>query len=81
MNPRVKYVRPLVDYQLELEFENGEKKLFDVRPFLTIGKFAELKNDNLFDSVVPYLGSIQWSNGLDLCPDTLYEDGVSYNTK
>jgi Protein of unknown function (DUF2442) len=81
MNPRVKYVKPLNDYTLELEFENGEKKLFDVTPFLTIGKFAELKNDNLFKSVVPYLGSIHWSNGLDLCPDTLYEDGVSYNTK
>jgi len=78
MNPRVKNVKPLEDFKLEIEFENGEKKLFDVSPFLTMGKFTELRNDNLFKSVVPYLGSIQWSNGLDLCPDTLYEDGVQY---
>lgn len=81
MNPRVNNVRPLDNYQLEIEFENGEKKLFDVTTFLTIGKFVELKNGSVFKSVVPYLGSIQWSNGLDLCPDTLCEDGVSYNTK
>jgi hypothetical protein len=24
------------------------------------------------NSVKPFLGSIQWSNGVDLCPDTLY---------
>lgn len=81
MNPRVSNVKPLDNYQLEIEFENGEKKLFDVTSFLTIGKFVELKNGCLFKSVVPYLGSIQWSNGLDLCPDTLYENGVSYNSK
>ncbi|MCX6157037.1 MAG: DUF2442 domain-containing protein [Ignavibacteriota bacterium] len=81
MNPRVKYVKPLESYKLELEFDNGEKKLFDVSPFLKIGKFSELKNDNMFKSVVSYLGSIQWSNGLDLCPDTLYENGVPYNVK
>jgi hypothetical protein len=81
MNPRVKYVKPLDNYKLELEFDNGEKKLFDVSPFLNIGKFSELKSDNMFKSVVSYLGSIQWSNGLDLCPDTLYEDGVPYNVK
>ena len=53
MNPRVNNVKPLDNYQLEIEFENGEKKLFDVTPFLNIGKFVELKNGNIFKSVVP----------------------------
>ena len=32
---------------------------------------------SLFNSVKPFLGSIQWKNGQDFCPDTLYEDSVS----
>jgi hypothetical protein len=28
----------------------------------------------MFASVVCNMGSIQWQNGLDLCPDTLYEE-------
>ncbi len=72
MNPRVKEVKPDNDYVLVLTFENGEKKLFDVKPYLNIGLFQELKNINIFNSVKPFLGSILWENGLDLCPDTLY---------
>jgi hypothetical protein len=28
----------------------------------------------LFNSVKPFLGSIQWQNGQDFCPDTFYLD-------
>ena len=31
MNPYVKHVRPLEDYQLELIFENGEHRIFDLQ--------------------------------------------------
>jgi hypothetical protein len=31
----------------------------------------------VFNSVKPFLGSIQWQQGQDFCPDTLYLDGVS----
>lgn len=30
MNPYVKEVRPLEDYQLEITFENGDHRIFDV---------------------------------------------------
>ena len=75
MNPRVKNVTPTQDFTLLITFNNGEEKRFDVKPYLEIGSFKELKDVSMFNSVKPFLGSIQWSNGLDLCPDTLYIDG------
>ncbi|MBI5539937.1 MAG: DUF2442 domain-containing protein [Bacteroidia bacterium] len=72
MNPRVINVKPEQDFNLLITFSNGEVKSFDVKPYLGIGLFKELKDVSLFNSVKPFLGSIQWSNGIDLCPDTLY---------
>lgn len=77
MNPRVKAVKPNPDYTLTLTFTNEKVKVFDVKPYLDKGIFRELKDKHLFNSVKPFLGSIQWQNGQDFCPDTLYFDSVS----
>ncbi len=77
MNPRVKEVYPNQDYTIKIVFDNGEEKLFDVAPYLDKGIFRELKNKSLFATVKPFLGSVQWKNGQDFCPDTLYVDGKS----
>jgi hypothetical protein len=76
MNPRVADVKPEAGYMLRLWFTNGEVKRFDVKPYLEKGIFAELKDLSIFNSVKPFLGSIQWINEADLCPDTLYLDSV-----
>ncbi len=76
MNPRVKDVKPNPDYTLTLTFTNGEIRIFDVEPYLDKGIFRELRDMGVFNSVKPFLGSIQWQNGQDFCPDTLYLDGV-----
>lgn len=81
MNPRVTKVKPIIDFQLELTFSNGEKRVFDMKPYLNIGRFIQLKNEAMFTSVICTMGSIQWQNGLDLCPDTLYEESELINTK
>ena len=78
MNPRVKKVYPDENYTLHLTFDNGEEGIFDVSPYLDKGIFAQLKDRSIFNSVKPFLGSIQWVNGLDLCPDTLYLDSKRY---
>jgi hypothetical protein len=72
MNPRVSEVKPNRDYTLTLTFTNGEKRVFDVKPYLDKGIFRELKEPSMFNTVRPFLGSIQWKNGQDFCPDTLY---------
>ncbi len=78
MNPRIAKVKATDNFNLELTFTNGEVKIFDVKPYLTKGLFNELRDEKVFNSVKCVLGSIQWINGLDLCPDTLYEESVPY---
>ena len=72
MNPRVREVKIADNYTLILLFNNGEKRLFDVKPYLKKGIFKQLQKPELFNSVKAYNGTIQWSNEADLCPDTLY---------
>ncbi|HMT11059.1 MAG TPA: DUF2442 domain-containing protein [Ignavibacteria bacterium] len=76
MNPRVKKIMPNKDYTLTITFNNDEVRTFDVRPYLDIGIFKELKDLRVFNTVKPFLGSVQWSNEADLCPDTLYEEST-----
>ncbi len=76
MHPRVKTVKPNPDYTITLVFTNDETKRFDMKPYLNIGIFRELKSMSVFNSVKPFLGSVQWEHGQDLCPDTLYLDSV-----
>lgn len=79
MNPRIKKVKPNSNHTITLTFTNDEVKVFDVRPYLDKGIFKELKELRYFNSVKPSLGSIQWKNGQDFCPDMLYEDSVSWD--
>jgi hypothetical protein len=72
MNPYVKSARALDDYQLELEFENTERRIFDVRPYLSRGIFVRLQNPTLFQAARVVAGSVEWPGGLDLSYDTLY---------
>lgn len=74
MNPRVKKVKPNSDFTITLCFDNGEQRVFDVKPYLDKGIFQELQDKRLFNSVRVFLGSVQWKNGQDFCPDVLYRE-------
>jgi len=75
MNPHAKSVHPLDEYQLEVSFENGECRRFDVRPYLDRGIFTRLRDPVLFRSVRVVAGSVEWPGGLDLSYDTLFVEG------
>jgi len=77
----VKDVKPLDGYKLLLIFENEEKRVFDVSPYLNIGKFSELKDPSLFNTVKVKFDSIEWSNSLDLDPELLYQESVNRDNK
>ena len=74
MNPRVKSVKVLEDYLLELEFENGEKGHFFMKPYLEYPVFKPLKNYELFKKAKATFGFVSWDNDIDMSPDTLYLD-------
>jgi hypothetical protein len=80
MNPYLKNVKPLKNYQLMLWFDNGEQKLFDLKPYLNKGIFHQLQNPAIFASARVVSGSIEWSSGLDLSYDTLYLEAKSLET-
>ena len=74
----VKDVKPIADYKLILTFDDDSVKLFDMKPFLEKGIFKELKDETLFKTVKVSFDSIEWLNGADIDPETLYEDSAPY---
>jgi len=75
MNPRINKVLPNDDYTLTLYFTNGEVKKYDVRPLLEQGVFKQLKDLSIFKQARVSYGTVEWRGEIDICPDTLYEDG------
>lgn len=74
MRPKAIDVKPLKNYELEITFDNGEKKKFDVKPYLEFKAFKELQDEKKFKKVKISGLSIEWENGADICPDELYNN-------
>lgn len=76
MNPRVKSVKAIKDYKLDIIFDNNERGVFDCSNFLDKGIFQELQDVNYFNKVKCEYGTVVWQNEQDICPDTLYLKSV-----
>ena len=76
MGQGAKAVKPLPDFRLLITFENGEQRIFNVAPYLDRGVFRELRHPRLFNGVRVSFDAVEWPNGADLCPETLYLDSV-----
>lgn len=68
----VKKVEPINNFKLLLTFENGEKRKFDMNPYLNQGIFKELRNVEKFNTVHLSFDTIEWDNEADFDPETLY---------
>ena len=79
IRPKAIDVEPRPDYCLLITFSNNEKRLFDVKPYLDIKPFGELRNITLFNTVKPGGLSVEWLHGQDICPDELYYNSVVYS--
>jgi hypothetical protein len=66
-------VKALDDYELELTFENKERRVFDIKPYLDTGVFCRLKDISFFKMVKISFDTIEWPGGIDLDPEVLYE--------
>jgi hypothetical protein len=67
--------KPLEDYKLYLQFEDGVKGVVDIKELIEfIGVFEPLRDQKYFRQVEvnPEIGTIQWPNEADLDPDVLY---------
>ena len=72
MNPRVINVKALDDYALALEFANGEKGIFSMKPYLEYPVFQPLKDVALFKTAKSTMGFVCWNDEIDMSPDNLY---------
>ena len=72
-------VRPMDGFQLDLEFENGERRRFDMKPYLDAPAFAALKDPGMFMRAHVERGTVVWNDEIDLSPDTLYLRGQEHS--
>lgn len=87
---RLAAVTPQPDFTLLLTYEDGEKRVYDMKPFLEKGgvfvpfrDYSEFRRVYLDDTCVvawdidPNVDSnVVWSNKVDICPDGCYVDSV-----
>jgi hypothetical protein len=64
------------DYSLELTFENGAKRRFDMGPLLDRKPFVRIKQPSLFITARIEHGTVVWPGGIDIAPETLWEQSV-----
>ncbi len=80
MFSRIKSVRYLQDYWLELGFTDGVKAKMDFAPQVLDrgGVFAPFQDMNFFRQVAvdEEAGTLVWPNGVDLDPDVLYSEAT-----
>lgn len=74
--PKAIDVKPLDDYRLQVGFDNGEQRIFDVKPYIKGEWFPELLDLDTFNAVRIEGLSVAWPDGQDIAPDCLYVNAV-----
>ena len=79
MIPRIRQIRPMANYQLLVDFDEGQQVVYDVAEDIReIAAFAELKTlPGLFESahLDSSRTSVVWNDRIDLPSDTIREYG------
>lgn len=72
---RVEHVEVVGAYTLALRFDDGTHRQIDLEPILEGELFGPLRDRELFRAVEidADFGTVQWPNGADFDPDTLYD--------
>jgi hypothetical protein len=74
MIPSIVEVTATQQYTLNILFSNGENRDFDMSPYIDIGIFRELKNKEMFATAKKSFDTVEWDNGADIDPESLYTD-------
>lgn len=77
LQPKVISVTPLNDYRLLIEYITGERKIFDVKPYIKGDWYGELMDEEIFKTVHPCGTTVEWEDGQDIAPHELYELSVA----
>lgn len=72
---RLRKVKALINYTLEVNFVDGTHGLVDMTQLIMsdkAGVFATLRNKALFKQAYLEYGAVTWPGEIDLAPDTMY---------
>ncbi len=69
-------VQVMPKYVLELKFENGERRRFDMAPFMDEKPWTRIKGAEVFAQAYCHLGTVTWPGNVDIDPETLYERSI-----
>jgi len=72
----VKIVKPLPDYRIYVEIEDGRMGIFDLKPYLDHGVFRELRDLHYFNQVGILFGAVTWPHDQDIAPETLIAEMI-----
>jgi len=76
-NPFMKSACVVGTYRVEVLFDNAEKRVFDLEPYLDLPAFRRLRDPNVFLQVKIDSGwSLFWPGDIDLSHDTVYLEGT-----
>ena len=70
--PRPTAVKPNGNYTLDVTFNNGEKRVFDVTAYLEYPAFQALKSTSLFMQARVAHNTVVWNDEIDMAPENLY---------
>jgi len=76
LRPKAIEVKPLKDYKLYIVFNNGEKRVYNLRDKVNHAFFSSLKDENVFKTVHTNGITVEWDGEVDICPDDLYYNSV-----
>ncbi len=76
IEPSPKKVKALDNYLLYIEFENGERKIFDMKRNLEFEFYKRLIDKKNFKNVKISGINIEWKTGEDIAPETLYYESI-----
>jgi hypothetical protein len=69
-------IRANEDWTLDVSFNDGAERRYDVKPLLDCEAFAALRNVALFKAIRNGGYFVEWDNEADLSADTLYLEGT-----
>lgn len=76
LRPTAIKVEPMPDFFLRIQFDNGETRVFDVKPYIKGTWYGKLGDRAYFNTVSQNGFSVEWPDGQDLCPDDIYYNSV-----
>lgn len=75
--PKIKSASAIDSHTLLVEFDNGEKKKYDISPLMSKEMFAPLNNTALFKAVKVEQGgyAVVWNSDIDISEYELWNHG------